>query len=253
MITLTEQALEDFTKHVLAEYPKEACGLVIAGNYFACTNTHPEPTRYFKISAQERIEKVQNFGPVQAVLHSHPYDLNNSKHFVQARAEWPSVPDQAAFIADNAPWGIVSTDGKGISPVNWLTEEVQPIERRRFNWFSADCYTLIRDWHKLNTKLVLPNFTRQWMFWKRNTNTIEEGIMQIPYAKKYAASEAKIGDVAVFCISSNVVNHLAVITGPNEMLHQFCGAADDSHGIYAHTTRWDMWRKRARYVVRFEP
>jgi cell wall-associated NlpC family hydrolase len=198
---------------------------------------------------RERLELEIQYGPIQAVLHSHPYELANSKWFVQQHYNpaWPSEHDQQGFINDDVPWGITATDGEGISELVWLTEETQPIESRIFSWFTADCYSLVRDWHKLNTGIVLPNFTRKWGFWREGINSIEEGILKIPFATKHPTEKAQVGDVAVINEGgASVVNHLGVINGNNKFLHQFVER-------YAHETRWDQYAKKTQYVVRFTP
>lgn len=245
---LSDDALKQFKADVLARYPEEACGVLIADTYYPCKNVHPEPTKMFRIE-RERLELELQHGPIQAVLHSHPYELAKSKWFVKAHYNpaWPSEADQRGFIDDNVPWGIVASDGEGISEMVWLTEEVLPIASRSFSWFTADCYSLVRDWHKENTGIILPNFTRKWGFWREGINTIEEGILKIPFATKHPTENAQIGDVAVIAEGgSEVVNHLGVINGNNTFLHQWVER-------YAQENRWDVYARTTRYVVRFTP
>jgi len=244
---LNDEAFQQFKEHVLAEYPRESVGVLIGEQYYRCTNTHPEPELHFRLDGKERFKKEQEFGPIRAVLHSHPYKLSDSKHFYTEKYNpaWPSVSDQASYLDDNVPWGIVATDGEGISEVNWLKEDLSLV-KRPFAWFTADCYACVRDWHRDNTGIILPNFTREWQFWKQGINTIEEGIATIPFATRHPTEEAQIGDVAVIEVGgSKVVNHLGVITGGNDFLHQFVEQ-------YAHTTGWNLWRHKTKYVVRFK-
>lgn len=246
---LTNEAQQAFTQDTIKRWPHESCGLVIANAYHACDNTHPEPTKYFRIEPQQRIDLECIFGTVQAVLHSHPYELMQSRQFYQAKYNpaWPSVPDQQGFIDDTADWGIVASDGQGISDFVWLSQSPVPMDKRQFSWFASDCYAIVRDWFALNTDTRLPNFTRDWEFWKKGINTIGDGIQTIPFAKVHATVHAKIGDAVAFQLGgSPVVNHLGVICGENEMLHIF-----PDKGYYAHTTRWDRWAPRARYCIRF--
>ncbi len=260
---LTPEAQEEFKADVLKRYPEEACGLVIGGKYFACTNSLPDIKDVnqrlgaFRISALERQTLVTANGPVQAVLHSHPYNIKGSRKFLTDayNPSWPSVADQECFLADNCDWGIVASDGEGISEFCWLTNETPSLEKREFSWFTADCYTCIRDWHILQGRKDIPNFTREWEFWKKPLNTpganvIEDGINTIPFAERIATEKAEIGDVAVFSLGEHErVNHLGVIIGSNEMLHQYQGRTEDT--LFAHTVPWQKWAHRARYVVRF--
>src|SRR6185437_12428027 len=242
---------EAFNRDVLARYPEEACGLVIGGEYHPCTNVHEEPKGAFRIAGAERIALELKHGPVQAVLHSHPYDIAKSREFILAKYNpaWASVPDQKGFMDDNVPWGIVSTDGQGVSDFVWLTDEPRSMERRQFEWFTSDCYAVVRDWYALNTNIRLPNFTREWEFWLKGLNIIEEALETIPFARKLPANEANVGDMAVFqVVGAKVVNHVGVICGDNQLLHIF-----PNGGYFAHTARWDQWKHKAKYVVRYEP
>ncbi len=244
---LTREAAVAFKARVLSEYPKEACGLICSDDLFhPCKNAADDPLTTFEIDGRERFELEKTFGPALAVLHSHPYKLSDSQGFAKNHYHpaWASVTDQASFIKDCCSWGIVATDGEGISRYEWLEHSAQPLRGRMFSWFSADCYSCIRDWHRENG-LYLPNFTREYEFWKKGQNTIEDGIKTLPHATIKRVSEAQVGDVAVFAIGGAVVNHLGVISGNNEMLHQFIDN-------YAQVARWDQWQRRAKYLVRFQ-
>ena len=240
--------INEFKKDVLAKYPNEACGVIAGQRYIPCANTHETPTMQFRIDGKERMAVERQYGRVEAILHSHPYDLMKSRQFIddQFSPAWPSVPDQAGFIADNVPWGIVASDGVGISEVTWLDEDtIAPFAGRQFAWFVADCFTCVRDWHRLNTKIVLPNFTREWGFWKKGINTIEDNLHRTN-GVRYPTSKAQVGDVAVLRIAgSPIVNHLGVITGSNEFLHQWAGT------FYAHFSPWNVYAVKAAYVLRF--
>jgi proteasome lid subunit RPN8/RPN11 len=245
---ISDLAREQFKQHVLTDYPRESCGLVIADVYHPCLNTADDPTKTFRIDGKQRYALEQQYGAVQSVLHSHPYKLSDSKSFYTEKYNpaWPSVTDQASYLADNVPWGIVATDGEGVSAINWLREDI-PLLKRPFAWFTADCYSCVRDWHKANTSIILPNFTRKYQFWKDPVNnTIEHCIATIPFATIVDREKAQIGDVAVMEMGGfNVVNHVGVIVDSNDMLHQFVDK-------YAITTRWDLWRHKCKYLVRFD-
>jgi cell wall-associated NlpC family hydrolase len=236
-----------FREDVLKRYPQEACGLVIGGKYFACKNVSPQPLGSFSIDARQRLELTLRNGPVEAVLHSHPYTMEESREYYKNKYDptWPTEADQLGFLVDEAPWGIVACDGSDISAITWMVDEPMPIEGRKFAWFTADCYTCVRDWFHTNTDFKLPNFSRRWKFWEDGLNTIEDGLRTIPFARILPTSEAQPGDAVVFTIGGSMVNHLAVITGPNEILHQFANK-------YANLERWDKWAPSAKYVIRLE-
>jgi cell wall-associated NlpC family hydrolase len=245
---LSRDAHEAFKQHVIARHPEEACGLLIDNQYYACTNVHPEPTKAFRISGAERLDKELQIGPIQAVLHSHPYDVLQSQQFYKNKYNpaWPSVCDQENFMAGSEPWGIAASDGQGISDLVWLTDEPRSFERRQFEWFTSDCYAVVRDWYTINTEIRLPNFTREWEFWRKGLNIIEDGIKSIPFAKVLPTEKAQKGDMPVFAMGSQIINHVSVLSSDNMMLHCFPFVH-----YYVHEVPWGKWKHRAKYVVRF--
>jgi proteasome lid subunit RPN8/RPN11 len=64
---LNDTTVQAFTRHTLAEYPKEACGLVIKDTYVPCINVHEEPTKHFRISPQQMVIEQQK-GALQALM-----------------------------------------------------------------------------------------------------------------------------------------------------------------------------------------
>jgi cell wall-associated NlpC family hydrolase len=244
-----------FQAHVLKDFPNEAVGLVISGKYFACTNTSDEPTKRFRLDVRERNELEQQHGPIQALMHSHPYTKDDSKACWRIRYNpvWPSVADQTAYLADDVPWGIASTDGQGLSEILWMSEEMLPLIQRMFAVFTSDCYTAVRDWHRTNTGIVLPNFPRGFRWWEngpngqKGLNTIEENLLTLKNVTRHEPGKAEYGDIAVFAVyGSQNANHLGVICGNNEMYHHLPAVRSQ----YAVIARWDEYRPTCRYVVR---
>ena len=61
----------DAKKHALEEHPKEACGVVVNGNYFRCRNVADKPENDFILEARDYVKARQN-GKIEAIIHSHP-------------------------------------------------------------------------------------------------------------------------------------------------------------------------------------
>lgn len=221
---LSEDVIKQFTEHVLAEYPKEAVGVVINGNYVPCQNIHPQPTIAFKIDAQYYLSLKSE--PVQCLLHSHPYD-KNVRRSKGDRPEYPSSTDIENFNQCGFPWGIVSTDGTGLSAMEFLDEnDIPPLDGRTFFWGVRDCYSLVRDWYKLNRGIKLFNAPRQYGFWDvegaenpfLKFSTEQYGWQRVPPEK------VEVGDVALMRMgdrrSTGIINHCGVVSGPNQLFHQ---------------------------------
>tara|TARA_B100000513_G_scaffold45793_1_gene17315 strand:- start:10896 stop:11219 length:324 start_codon:yes stop_codon:yes gene_type:complete len=84
--------------HAYEEFPKEACGLIVAGAYFPCVNIADEPELDFVLNPVDYLKAMQT-GKIEAVVHSHPkgggpsaFDLKSCK---QTKLRWYvfSVPD----------------------------------------------------------------------------------------------------------------------------------------------------------------
>lgn len=211
---ISPEALLSFKEHVLEEYPREAVGVLQNDKYLRCSNTANNSTTNFILSATELLSIRQN-GPIQAVLHSHPYDPMNPP---LVEAHWPSHQDMVAWLEDSIPWGIVSTDGVGISQILWLDDEPKDLLDRQFIHGVSDCYSLVRDYYAQKLNIRLKNYPRGWDWWHSGEdhylkNFQDAGFVEIP------RKDARVHDVLLYKIQSPVVCHASVITGKDTILH----------------------------------
>lgn len=84
-----------------------------------------------------------------------------------------------------------------------------------------DCYTLIRDYYRVNFKIFLPtNIQRTWEWWLQGDN------LYVDNANSYGFREVndiKVHDVLIMKLNSNVPNHGAIYVGNNNILHHVSG------------------------------
>lgn len=155
---LCVSATQAFNAHVLAEFPNEACGLIIADQFLPCANIHENPATNFRID--HRIY-LRNEHSIQAVLHSHVRhkDRPSTK---PGDARSPSLLDMQTQLAMAVPWGIASTEGESVSQLVWWGDrtDIAPLLKRPFIFGIADCYTLVRDYYFLKCGLDLPEQPR---------------------------------------------------------------------------------------------
>jgi len=164
MLSLTPATLSEIRSHGVAEYPREACGLicVVKGKerYFPCRNTAESASEHFILSPEDYAH-AEDQGDVVAVVHSHP-DM----------AAQPSEADRVACEASGLPWLIVSVcrdvDAPPIAgeihqlrPCGYLA----PLVGRSFHHGVLDCYTLVRDFYARELGIELPDFDRPDGWW----------------------------------------------------------------------------------------
>lgn len=212
--------------HALAEYPNEACGLIVDGEYMPCVNMATDPTKDFVIPAALQVTLRGLGKTIQMVIHSHP-----------GGPRFPTATDMRSQIDSGVPWGLVATDGEIVSPVEtWGFRDVPcPIIGREFMHGIRDCYSLVRDVYRLGKyrladqgiqwpleSISIPDFAREDNWWgdaRRPGETLyidnfeKQGFVRIPL------SEAKPGDGFLMKIRSQTLNHAGVLCSDGMILH----------------------------------
>lgn len=213
-VKLSRKDQTKWAKHVLACYPNEACALVVAGKLLIVDNKAPNPERDFAISPEDYAEHLIA-GTLEAVLHSHIVTADTDYRF-DARA--PSEADMKSQNRLGLPFGIVSTNGEEVSGVLWFGTDAAPLEGREFIHGVNDCYSIIRDYYKEVLGISLRDYPRSLNWWDEgkdlySENFTKEGFIEVPQ------HSARLHDVVLMQVASPVINHGAVISGDNEILH----------------------------------
>jgi proteasome lid subunit RPN8/RPN11 len=192
--------------HAAAEFPKEACGIVIGGKYQPISNVAAEPMHDFEMSG----DAWTSHGNVQAVVHSHGPES----------ALAPSANDMRHQISTNVPWGITRTDGAAASPVLWWGDFRldEPLIGRHFIHGVTDCYSAIRSWRWQNCQIKLPDFPRNDLWWTADEDLYNEGFPRAGY-RVVPESEAAVGDVALINFRSKVPNHGGTLVEDGLLFH----------------------------------
>ena len=236
---LSPQALADFTQHVIREHPREAVGFIVDGSFIPVPNSSETPLTSFKVNPIHYV-KTEALGTIQALLHSHPY-LPGSHH--QYPMEWPSTQDMTTWMLGSIPWGICATDGEGITPLVWLDENRdEPIVGREFIHGVNDCYSVIRDWFKVNRSIALPNYARGMDWWFAGKNLYEDNFENAGFTE-VSRDDIQVGDVVLIRVGAPVVNHAAVVSGENEITHHL-------HNRLSGTDTLAKWNRTIVKVVR---
>ena len=97
---MQETTLEDFRQHTKEEFPREACGLVIAASkgkekYFRANNLADSAEEHFILDPVSYAD-AEDTGDIIGICHSHPHE--DCK---------PSEADKVSCETSNKPWQIL--------------------------------------------------------------------------------------------------------------------------------------------------
>lgn len=253
---LTANIKRSVERHALADYPREACGLVVAGgdkpSYVPCRNV-AENGQDFRLPAED-YAAAEDHGQVLAVVHSHI-----------DRDAMPTEADLVSCEATGLPWHIVAVgqDAGEDAPkvMGWHSFKpsgyVAPLVGRTFHHGTLDCYGLIRDFYARELSIEVPDFERPDDWWQDPVhgelyleNFEAAGFAQVQDGPRY-------GDVILMQYRSERTNHGGVYLGdaelksqpglhtvPNALLHHAMPRLSE-RVVYA-----GYWRDNTRMIVR---
>lgn len=234
VVQLDTNWLIDFQTHAKESYPNECVGYVKDGVYQRLINTHPQPDKHFRIP----IDLFLTVNP-DMVLHSHP-------HHGQPHSNWPSLADLECFYAHpQCKWGILATDGVECSDLV-LFDDNNPADLvgREYIWGVQDCYSVIRDWYKINRRIILKNYPRDYHMHQSGDKTYYEDKFADAGFVEVGVNDIQIGDVLLLSINTRHVNHAAIVIGEDTILHHWVNRLSDTDSL-------SKWLRATKRVVRY--
>ena len=239
------QIKKDMLAHAIADYPREACGLVAGGVYYPCRNmAHPDSKDAFQISG-EQWAQIEDIAPIEAVFHSHP--------------DWISAPseaDKASCEQSGVPWFIVSIRDRkadGWSEIKPRGYEA-PLVGRAFVHGVHDCLAIVLDYYKRELGIDLGSYDRKDNWWNEGGNLYLENLPAAGFVKVSAPLN---GDIILMQIRSPVPNHAGIFLADgvikcepehyavqNSILHHMHGRESkrDIYGGYWAESTVSIWR-----------
>lgn len=240
----TAEVLASASAHACSEAPKEACGVVVNGEYIACENVAADPLNQFEISPSVFAPLIVD-GTLQGVIHSHPEG-----------PWWPSKHDMASQINTAVPWAILVPGEAGAQLACWWGGE-RPVVftpeglhvPRSFLHGVSDCYSMAQDYYREVHGLDLGHFPRAWEWWKDPDthgslyldNLEAQGFEVVSTDPGSFAALAQPGDAYLMQIRSRVPNHAGVYLGGGLLLEHIQGNLSHREPIarkLKHITHW---------------
>ncbi|QGY29080.1 C40 family peptidase [Pantoea cypripedii] len=211
---MREKIMNAIREHVAAEYPNEACGVIIqAGQsqeYIRCRNIAPKPTDDFIMHPEDFIA-AEDRGEVLMVIHSHP-------DVVQLI---PTELDRINCDKSCVEWGIMSWPDGDFCTISPRGD--RELAGRRWVLGHADCWSLVREYFRLEHGITLGNWSVDYEWWvdgkenRYDDNWQGEGFTEVD------AAAMQPGDVIMMRVQAPVTNHAAVYLGNNIILHHAFG------------------------------
>lgn len=237
-------AYEAVMAHAQAEYPREACGLLVRVKrrvvYRPCRNAAPlsQVKDRFQVHPED-YAAAEDEGTVLAVVHSHP---DADCH--------PSEADRWMCHRSGLAWYVVAVPGGA-----WMgmTPDPLPLKGRQFEHGVVDCYTLVRDYYEQTLDIELPDFERQDEWWKAAPGSPRLNLYRDNFAKagflELGQVQPQRHDVLLMQVAADVENHAAVYvgdvdgTGPR-ILHHLYGR------LSGHDVWGGYWARHTTTVLR---
>lgn len=233
-------------QYAIEQYPNEMCGFVIGGDFVQVKNMHKEPYKSFRVSPKDWDE---NAGTCTVFIHSHP--------------DWhpcPSETDMLHQMSSALPWGIVATEGERASDIKLFGDQVPipDLKNRTFCHGITDCYSIIRDWYRVEKGITLKEIPRSWEWWEGDKDLYRDNFNPVGFnivpTEQIMDEGPKIGDVFLANLGPGVLklNHGGVYTGNGLGLHHVTSKDPIDATRLAREEPIQRWLKNISLWVRYE-
>jgi len=225
-------------KHILECYPQEGCGLLIGEDFIPLENEHPEPANNFSLSEKDSF-KVMQAGKDAILMHSHTMDKFTDDPRI------PSYEDMVGQKNTGIEWGIVHCDGENVSEALCFGKpKKDDLEGRSYITNVYDCFTLARDYYWQEYKIDFGIHPRpaNWEEW--NQHYIEQNYKDVGFYQLEKGEPYKKGDIALFSIAANYINHIGVILDGDIFIHHLYNKKSCKDSL-------SRWHRQLTKVLRY--
>ena len=232
---MREKLISDIRAHVAAEYPNEACGLIVetgtGQRFIPCRNIAENPAETFTLSPDDYLA-ANEIGEVIMVIHSHP-------DVVQLV---PSEMDRIQCDHSGVEWGIMSWPDGDFCTLSPRGD--RELAGRRWVLGHADCWSLIMDYYRMEYGIAVKDYSVDREWWVDGKENLYDDNWQAEGFVEIDASSMQPGDMIMMRVQSPVTNHAAIYLGDNIMVHHMFG------NLSARVPYGKYYRDRTVRVVR---
>ena len=239
---LTKSVKAAIITHAQEEYPREACGVIVNGEYVPCTNISPDNAQ-FEIDPMN-IVGASKEGEIKAYVHSHPDGSCQ-----------PSMPDRVQMNLHGLPWIITNgTDVELHKPDGYKA----PLLGREYYHGIMDCYTLIQDYYQRELGITLNNYERTDAWWEdKDSKPLyldgfkKEGFIEVDNVQQHDIILCRLG-------RTEHVNHALVFIGNGKLKSEHTDDVVGNDLILHHPYNreslreiyGEQWQRRAAVTIR---
>jgi cell wall-associated NlpC family hydrolase len=159
-------------------------------------------------------------------------------------------------IAMAMPWAICAYDDN-YTEVFWFGDEapVPPLVGRGFRHGVTDCYSLIRDFYRTVHHIMLPEFPRNWEWWKDEATPLYLTGFTVAGFHEVSVNDILPGDVFIATVGGRTIksaNHAGVYLGNGLILHHTAGRTGFNPFKLSTVESGASWLDLITKVVRHE-
>jgi len=232
---MREKLMNEIRAHVSAEYPNEACGLIVetgtGQRFIPCRNVAEKSADTFTLSPDDYLSAAE-LGEVIMVIHSHP-------DVVQLV---PSEMDRIQCDHSGVEWGIMSWPDGDFCTISPRGD--RELAGRRWVLGHADCWSLIMDYYRMEHGIIVRNYSVDREWWVDGKENLYDDNWQAEGFVEIDASGMRAGDMIMMRVQAPVTNHAAIYLGDNIMVHHMFG------NLSARVPYGKYYRDRTVRVVR---
>lgn len=239
---LTAKIKKAINAHANAEYPREACGVIVNKEYIPCRNISADDAQ-FEIDPMDLVGAGKE-GKIKAYVHSHPDGSCQ-----------PSMPDLVQMNLHGLPW--IISNGTEVA-LHKPSDYQAPLLGREYHHGLMDCYTLVKDYYQRELGITLNDYVRTDAWWESADskplyldNFKAEGFVEVDIIKEHDLILCRLGRTAH-------VNHALIFIGDGQLSSENTEDVISDclvlHHPYNQMSLREMygeqWQRRAAIIIR---